>query len=142
MIGRCGIGTFVALGLVGLLMLPACQTGDPGARNTLGNVSASVPHTPPEVIAATERALRRMEMTIISSQVTDVDGRVTARSPRRRPVDVRVTEDVDDQSRLSVRIGAFGDEDASIGLLRRIRRELEHPRPAEAEDQSGELGDG
>ena len=138
MIGRCGIGTFFALGLVGLLMLPACQTREPGARKTLGNVTASVPYSPPEVIAATERALRKMEMTIISSQVTEVDGRVTARSPSRRPVDVRVTEDVDDQSRLNVRIGAFGDEDASIGLLRRIRHELEHPPQAEAEEQSAD----
>ena len=137
MIGRSGNGwigrksAWSALSLM-VVFAAACTTADPGARNTLGNVTAALPATPTEVIAATERALRQMDVTIIASNATAVDGRVTARSPRRRPVDVRVVEDVDNHSRVSVRVGAFGDEDVSIGLLRRIRRELERdPRDYE-----------
>lgn len=118
---------------VALMASAGCRTADPDARTTLGNVSARVPGTPVEVIAATERAMRRMDMTLVASNATDVDGRVTARSPRRRPVDVRVFEDVDDHSRVSIRIGAFGQQDASIGLLQRIRRELRRD-PAEYAD--------
>lgn len=132
-VGRGTLGTAALVMIAMALISVGCRTADPGARNTLGNVSARVAGTPVEAVAATERAMRRMDMTIIASNVTDVDGRVTAQSPRRRPVDVRVFEDVDDQTRVSIRIGAFGDQDASIGLLQRIRRELQRD-PAEYAD--------
>lgn len=126
-----------------VLVLAACGTADPEARNTLGNVSVSMHGTPPQVIAATERALRRLDMTIVDSESTDEDGRVVARSPRRRPVDVRVLKDVDQLSRVSVRIGAFGDETASIGLIRRIRRELERdPVQIEETPDADEMSQG
>lgn len=130
---RAGAAALVMVLALALMAGAGCGTPDPAARNTLGNVSARVPGTPMEVVAATERALRRMDMTLVASNATDVDGRVTARSPRRRPVDVRVFEDVDDHSRVSIRVGAFGQQDASIGLLQRIRRELRRD-PAEYAD--------
>lgn len=129
-VGRVGVGLFgllvVAVGLAG------CATQEPGAQNTLGNVTASIRGTPPEMIAATERALRRLDMQVVASHATAVDGRVTARSPRGRAVDVRVQDGADAFSQVSVRVGAFGDEDASVALLRRIRRELERD-PSEYE---------
>lgn len=125
-VSAIGVAVVMLVGLVG------CATQEPGARNTLGDVTTSIRGTPDELVAATERALRRLDMQVIASNATEVDGRVSARSPRGRAVDVRVQEGADNFCRVAVRVGPFGDQDVSIGIIHRIRRELQRD-PSEYE---------
>ncbi len=106
------------------LGLTACSTGQPGVENQMGTIETTIEATPQQLTAAADRALREMDLTITSSQSSALDGRVVARTAQDRRVYVTIEHEAKGLSKLSIHVGAFGDETASLAILDRIRKQL------------------
>jgi len=106
------------------VMLAGCSTSTPGVTNELGTIQATFGAAPPAVTDATATTLRNMDLTVDRKDATDIDGIVVARTAQDREVTVKINRAGDQMSRVSMRIGLFGDEQASIAVLDRIRRQL------------------
>lgn len=111
--------------LLGTLTLTACETSQPGVKNKLIHVSATVDGNPDKVTAAAKETLEDMRLVDISAQSTRIDGYVTARTAQDRPVTINVTQAGENVSNVTVRVGHFGDEALSLRILDGIRENLE-----------------
>ena len=105
-----------------LLVIGACTTSTPGVTNVGGTYRQLYASTPGKVIKAAEDVLTEMKLIMISSEATDVDGRLVARTAEDRKVEITVVAQSEDVCRVSVRAG--GDEETSVTILDKIRENL------------------
>jgi hypothetical protein len=123
------IRTLILSAIIGLLM--ATQTGclllaaGAGAGTTVayvkGDTEAVIDGDTKTVTAASEKAMKDMELHIISSESTAVDGRINARTAGDTKVVVVVKNYGEKLSKVSVRVGNFGDSAMQASLLEKIK---------------------
>ena len=116
----------MALGalMLSLALVVGCETSRMGVTNTAGTYDTTVKGTTIETTEAATEVFKDMEFTIVESKSSDVDGMVTARTARDVLVKVTVTNEGEDLSNLSVRVGDFGDEAMSLMIIDKIKAEL------------------
>ena len=112
----------VAMVLAGLV---GCSTGQSGVKNRFGTITATLPASPQEVTDAATQTIKAMDLILISSDATGVDGRVIARTARDDSVTIDVKATEEGGSNIDIRIGTFGNEAMSLTILDRIRQRLE-----------------
>ena len=121
--------------VLGLLAAGGCQASysQAGATRTVaayefGSLKADLPQTcrVPAVVAAGEAALRHRGYAITASSATDESGTVEAKSPAARNLgNAEVwAEVIPDGTRVGVKVGLLGDEDASRAILDDVLRRL------------------
>jgi uncharacterized protein DUF3568 len=118
---------FAALGLA-LVALPssgclvaAAGAGAAGAAYVMGSLDASLPSNPERIVEASRGVLQDSDIHVLESDATTIDGTVVGRTALDRRVEITVKRVDDRQSRISIRVGTFGDRDVSQDLLDRIR---------------------
>ena len=126
------IRTLILSGILGLLM--ASQTGclllaaGAGAGTTVayvkGDTDAVVDADTKTVTAASEKAMKEMELYVVSSSATGFDGRVDGRTPGDTKVVVVVKHYGENLSKVSVRVGNFGNSAMQDELLEKIRQNV------------------
>jgi len=133
-----------ALALASLAMLGGCTaTGVAVAAGALagaatavyvqGDLETEIDASPTQVAAATEGAFEDLSLTLVSSEATEIDGRIDGRSSDDKPIAVRLALE-DGRTKVSIRVGAFGNEELSRLVLEHIRKHLGHsPEPGEVE---------
>lgn len=89
-----------------------------------GAFEATLEGNPRQVTNATKRALGDYEMKDVVATATELDGKVTARTALDKEVVVTIQRKGEGQSTISIRVGAFGDEDLSRKLYEKIRARL------------------
>jgi len=121
----------VVLGLVlgAAGTLPACvvASAGPDASGTvyvLGHLDAKVSGTPQDVVKASEKVFKDQDMHIVSSDATGLDGKVVARTALETRIEVTVERQDDSTSKLSIRVGTFGDQKLSRELFEKIKARL------------------
>jgi Protein of unknown function (DUF3568) len=119
---------FLAIGVLsaGFLLanLNACATDEPGATETMGVYSTMVNSSPDKVTAAAEKAAADLKLTDIVSNGTKVDGKVTAKNAQGDDVTINVEQAGDNVSKVTIHIGATGDQAVSKQLIDRIQSHL------------------
>jgi hypothetical protein len=122
---KYAFATIVVLG-AGILMLAlnGCSTDQPGAKDTLGTYSTNVAAAPDKVTTAAAKAAEDLKLSDINSSGTKVDGKVTARTAQGDEVAIDIEQAGDDVSKVSIRVGATGDEAISKQLVDRIKSHL------------------
>jgi hypothetical protein len=106
----------------GALLVGAAAGGAAaGALYYQGELKADLEATPPQVIAATERAFRDLIWAKESANASQADGLATARTATGRAVKVTVVMKTPQVSSIGIRIGTFGDENLSRLLFDRIQ---------------------
>ena len=105
-------------------VLVAAGAGAAGAAYVMGELEATLPGTPQAVVQASEAVLKDMEMREITSSATGVDGKVTAKTALDKKLEVTVKRHDDKTSKISIRVGAFGDQQMSRDILERIKARL------------------
>lgn len=110
--------------LLALATLAGCDTAQPGVKNSAGSITTTLPADPEAVTAAADRALKDMKLMVLSHEVTQLDGRVVARTARDDRVKVDVERAGEGTSKVSIRVGTFGDESTALTILSRIQRHL------------------
>jgi len=128
----------VVLGLltVCLLWVAGCKTEQPGVTNRIGTIKAVLAASPSAVIEAANEVLGDMDLVIINSNSTSIDGRVIARTAQDVKVRVDSTKVGENVSEVFIRVGKFGDTDLSLTILDKIKEELGIPTSKEAEENA------
>ncbi len=122
---RYAVFLFLAMagGLL-LLDLTACSTDQPGATDTLGTYSTNVSAAPDKVTDAAHKACNDLNLQNISATGTNVDGKVTAQTAEGQDVDITIAQAGDNVSKVSIRVGATGDQQISKELMDKIQDHL------------------
>ena len=118
-----GVALLMATSLLSgcaVLLLGAAAGGVAGGMYYDGELKVDVDGTPPEVIAATEKAFRDLIWDKETASATDTEGLATARTATGREVKVTVVTNTPEVSTVGIRIGTFGDENLSRLLHERI----------------------
>jgi len=119
----------ITLSLVALSLTPGClvvalAAGVAGVAYVNGDLEAQVDASPQKVVQASVDALKEMDVRILSSDASGIDGRVLGRTALEKKVDVTVKRESDKSSKLSIRVDTFGDETLSRQILDKIKSKL------------------
>ena len=119
---------YLAIGVlsVGFLLanLAGCQTDTPGATNTLGSYSTMISGPPDKVTSAAQKAAADLNLTDIVGNGTKIDGKVTAKNAQGDVVTIDIEQAGEGVSKVTIRVGATGDDAISKQLVDRIKRHL------------------
>jgi hypothetical protein len=108
----------------GLVNLTACETETPGATETLGVYSTNVDGRPDKVTTAAQKAAADLGLTEIVGNGTTVDGKVTAKDAQGDAVVINIEQAGDNVSKVTIHVGATGDETISKQLMDKIKSHL------------------
>jgi hypothetical protein len=97
-----------------------------------GDTETTLPGHPKEITAASEAAAKDLKLTVTQSTSSGLDGKMVARTASDTPVVVTVKTHGPDASRVTIRVGRFGDDVMQNQLLERIRENLKKQQPATA----------
>ena len=107
-----------------LLPLTGCQTDTPGATNTLGYYSTMVNDTPDHVTIAAKKAATDLKLIDIVGDYTKIDGHVTCKNSQGDAISIEVAQAGENVSKVTVHVGATGDDAVSKQLVDRIKAHL------------------
>ena len=110
--------------LSGCLVLAVGAAGAGGAFYLTGDLEATIEARPEQIIAATEKAFREMDFATVSASASEVDGKAIARTATDKKITVTTKFKSEKTSKLSIRIGIFGDETLSRMILEKIKKNL------------------
>lgn len=116
--------TIGLLSMIAFLYTSGCSTEQPGATDTLGAYSVNVDSSPDKVTTAASKACEDLKLEDINSNGTAVDGRVVARTAQGDDVTINIEQAGDNVSKVTVHVGATGDEAMSKQLVDRIKSHL------------------
>lgn len=120
--------TWITAGLLGLGVMFAtitgCETSSPGVKNYVGTYTANVDARPDKVTNAARKAVEELKLTNVTSTATKIDGRVRAWTAQNEEVQINVEQAGDNVSKISIRVGASGDEAVSKQILDRTKSNL------------------
>jgi hypothetical protein len=115
-----------------LLVAAAAGTGATVAY-VRGDLESSVDADPKAVADAAERALKNMDIAVISKESSLIDGKVQGRTARDVKITIVIKGESEKTSHVSVRMGTFGDSAMQSNIMDRIRKELSAPATASVE---------
>ena len=95
-----------------------------------GKLTDDLAATVPQVVTATNAAFHDLQMTVISSAASAVDGEVIARTAQDKRIKVEISSTSAAVSHISIRVGFWGDEEMSVRVLDAIKARLPAPRNA------------
>ncbi len=107
-----------------LIVAAGCKTDQEGVTNRVGTIKATLAASPAAVTEAANEVLGDMDLTLISSNSTAIDGRVIARTAQDVKVRVDSEKIGEDVSEVSIRVGTLGDSDLGLAVLTEIKKEL------------------
>jgi hypothetical protein len=120
-------GLALALGIASSLsscLVAAAGAGAAGTAYVMGSLDGTLPASPEQVVQASESVLKEKEMHMVSSEATGVDGKVVARTALDTKVDITIKRQDEKNSKISIRVGTFGDRGLSTEILEKIRAKL------------------
>lgn len=75
-------------------------------------------------VKATTKALKKLQFAEIATRADAISGVVTAKTARDEKIEITITSVTPVQTRLDIRVGAFGDKPVSQRILGEINQEL------------------
>jgi Protein of unknown function (DUF3568) len=136
----------VALGVLAvcLLAVAGCKTEQAGVTNRVGTIKAVLAASPAAVTEAANEVLKDMDLVIINSSSTSIDGRVIARTAQDVKVRVDSEKLGENVSEVSIRVGKLGDSELSLTILNEVKEELgiESSNDADTDDADDQGADG
>lgn len=129
------VGVLLVLLLVtqsGCLLVAAAAGTGATVAYVRGDLETTVEASPPEVVRATELAMKELDIAVITNGSTELDGKVVGRTARDVKLTVVAKGQSDKLTKVSVRAGVFGDDSMQDRLLEKIRENL--PRTSATAD--------
>jgi hypothetical protein len=102
----------------------AGAAGAGGGAYGRGELDATLDGPYDAVISASDSALERLQFARIRETKDAFPAEIVARTAEDKKVDVKVAKEADRLTKVSIRIGLFGDEEKSKAVLENIRDEL------------------
>jgi len=117
----------LSLAQAGCLAVAAAAGTGTAVAYVRGDTETSLPGNPKTVTSAADEALKDMGMVVVTNQSTDLDGKVVARNASDTPITVVVKAGGNETSRVSIRIGRFGNSAEQATILEKIKSRLPAP---------------
>jgi hypothetical protein len=114
----------VCLVALGVGAVTGCKTDTPGVKNVAGTYTATLDAPPDRVTNAARAAVEQLGLRDIKSNPTKVDGWVSAKTANNEPVNIDVSQDGANRSKVSIRVGVVGDDSISKRIYEKIRDNL------------------
>ncbi|MCC7406454.1 MAG: DUF3568 family protein [Phycisphaeraceae bacterium] len=114
----------LAMAIPGCLVVVAGGAAAGGVAYVKGDLEAVVPGTPQQVARATDGAASDLGLATVSSEWSSVDMKYVLRTVGDKKISVKAKRESDRTSKLSIRVGIFGDKDLSQMVYDRIRARL------------------
>jgi hypothetical protein len=119
----------VVLGLLllcqsGCLLVAAAGATGATVAYVRGDLETSLDAPPQKIADAAERAMKKLDLSVISKQAGNSEGQVVGRSSRDVKFTVAIKSEGQRLSTISIRAGVFGNDAMQDQLLREIRSEL------------------
>lgn len=124
----------LVLALALLAVLPAGPTGcvavvaagaaGAGVAYVRGTLEANLEHDLEDVFKASQRALADLEFAKINDRKSGVDAQLVARTALDKKVEIKLEKVTPRTTKVTVRVGVFGDETLSTTILEKIRSRL------------------
>jgi hypothetical protein len=89
-----------------------------------GDTQTTLPADPREIASATERAMKELDVAVVSASSSGVDAKIVGRTARDTKLQVTVKSQTPKFSTVDVRAGVFGDESLQNALLDKIKSNL------------------
>lgn len=99
----------------------SCRT----MQKATGTQEAFLSAAPDKVVEAAKDAIKGLELTIVSSSASKVDGQITARTAQDKAITVKVLREGDERSRMTVKIGTLGDRAIGEAIISETKKRLE-----------------
>ncbi len=100
----------------GCLALAAAGAAGTGVAYARGDLAATVAASPEQTMQAARSALNDLGIPITSYQASDLDGEILARTARDDRVKITAKVQGPNATKLSIRIGTFGDRQRSLAI--------------------------
>ena len=119
------------LGLCAAVMLSGCILAavGAGAAGTVAYVKGDLEVVESKgldtVYAATKKALKDLELSVIQDNKDKIGATVVSRDSQDKKVTVRLTAVTDKSTEISIRFGTFGDEAKSAMVYNKIKENLQ-----------------
>lgn len=75
-------------------------------------------------IAATRSAVENLKFIKISEEVDKLTGEIIARTSQDNKITIKLNKVTENTTKISIRVGMFGDQTLSYSLLEEIKKEL------------------
>jgi hypothetical protein len=126
------VGTLLASAVGGFIMLNSgCVVAVAGAAAGAGTVAfvegkfvARLADPYEQVVHAVERAIPQLQLALVEEKRDALAARFTARTAVDKKVEITVTRESDNLAKLEIRVGAFGDKQASVLIFEQIKTNL------------------
>lgn len=128
----------VALASTSCMFFVAASGVGAGVVFAAGDIELDIGASPEELIQATETAMKEMDMPVMSSSSTALEGSVVSQMADGKKVEVNVRRSTDEVTKLSIRVGRFGDKSVSAAIYSRIQRSLDAALARKAADDPTE----
>jgi len=113
-----------APGLTGCVAVVAAGAAGTGMAWYRGGLEANLDQNIEAVFAASRKALNQLEFAKISIKQSMVDAEIVSRTALDKKVEIRLEKITDHSTRVTIRVGVFGDEILSMSILDKIKAAL------------------
>ena len=127
--------TWIRIAVLGIVLagsagMSACVSSSnasmpPGTSYVFGHLDGVMNGTPQSVVKAAKSVLEDQEMKEITEAASALDGKVTAKTALDKPISITVTKKDETSSKISIKIGSFGDHAVSVDLYGKIKSKLD-----------------
>ncbi|MFI5337460.1 MAG: DUF3568 family protein, partial [Opitutales bacterium] len=118
----------LAFGLAGIMS--GCAAVAVGAGTgaavayKMGKLESTVPATLPAMVKATDGAIVQLQLAKVSESKDALGANITARTALDKKVEITLSRQTDQTTQVGIRVGIFGDEQASLKILDQIKSSL------------------
>lgn len=131
-LGMAAVLCLLPLGAGGCLLVAATGAAVGTVSYMSGDLNAMVEANTDQTVAAAKMAMQDLSMPVLSSYSAGMQGEVQGRIGTDNKAIVKVWGQGDKNSKLSIRVGTFGDEAISRNLLEKIQLHIKAPAQAAA----------
>jgi len=115
--------------LSGCLAVAAAGAAGAGVFYMKGDLDANVDATPPRVVEAANFTMKDLQYAVATTNSSATDGEVIAHTATDKKVRVTVKQVTEKSSKVTIRVGTWGDETMSVQILEKIKTHLQTPVP-------------
>jgi ABC-type glycerol-3-phosphate transport system substrate-binding protein len=124
---RVGLAVAVALGVMGACKSSAPTAGD-GAIATFsritGELESSVAEPLDEVYAASQKAVKRLELEVLSDSKDALSARIETKGATGDKTSITLRREAERITKIEIVVGTLGDESKARTILDEIKREM------------------
>jgi len=113
-----------AIGLGGCLAVAALGVGAGTVAYVSGDLEGVESASLDTVYTAAQRAVEKLELAVIDKSKDEMTALITTRDAEDKKITIKLTSTTEKTTKISIRVGVFGDQDKSMRVYEEIKKSL------------------